>query len=75
MAKRLPLSVWLLIAVIPLLLGRVRRRLIGLGSPFGASKLRVAINFCPKGNKFMLKGDCMLAIGRGKMGKCVLALR
>jgi single-strand DNA-binding protein len=40
-----------------------------------ASKLKAVINSYPKEGEFMLKEGYILAIGKGKMGRCVLVLK
>jgi hypothetical protein len=47
----------------------------GLELAFGAGRLKAVINSYPKGDEFMLKGGYVLAIGKDKMGRCVLALK
>jgi len=75
MANQSPPSEWLLIVVTLLLLERVRKKQTGLELLLGANKLRAVISFYPKDEVFMLKGEYMLAIGKDKMARCVLALR
>jgi hypothetical protein len=47
----------------------------GLGLVFGAGKLKAATNSYPKGSEFTLKGGYTLAVGKGRMDRCVLAWR
>ena len=75
MEKQLPLSAWLPISVIVVLTGSGEKKQNGLGLVSGAGKLRAVTNSCPKGDEFMLKGGCVLAIGKGKMVRCVLVLK
>jgi len=75
MGKQLPLFVWLLVVVTLPLPERAGKKQTGLELAFGASKLKAVINSYPKGNEFMLKGDYTLAVGKGKMDRCVLALK
>jgi len=75
MERQLHLFVWLPTIVIWALTGSEEKKLNGLGLVFGASKPKAVINSYPRGGEFMLKGGYTLAIGKGKMDRCVLALR
>jgi hypothetical protein len=69
------LFAWLPIIVMLVLTGSAGRKRSGLELAFGAGKLKAVINFYPKGSEFLLKGDYTLAVGKGKMDRCVLAWR
>jgi hypothetical protein len=73
--RQLPLFVWLPIIVIAALTGSGRKKQNGLGLAFGANKRKVVINSYPRGDEFMLKEGYTLAVGKGKMDRCVLALK
>jgi len=73
MGKRLPLSEWLPIIGIVALTGKEEKKQNGLELAFGVSRLKAVINSYPRGNEFTLKGDCVLAIGKDRMDRCVLA--
>jgi hypothetical protein len=73
MERRLPPFAWLPIIVIVALTGSGGKKQNGLELASGASRLKAVINSYPKGDEFMLKGGYTPAIGKGKMGRCVLA--
>jgi len=75
MERQSPLFVWLLIIVIPAPMGKEGKKRNGLELAFGASKRKAVINSYPKGDEFMLKEGCTLAIGKDKMDRCATALR
>jgi hypothetical protein len=75
MGKQLRLSAWLPTIVIVVLTGNGGKKQNGLELAFGVSRLKAVINSYLKGDEFTLKGDYVLAIGKGKMDKCVLVLK
>lgn len=75
MGRQLPLSAWLPIIVTAVLTGNEGKKRNGLELAFGVSKLKAAINSYLKGDEFTLKGGYILAIGKGKMDRCVPVLK
>jgi len=75
MERQLPLFAWLPIIVMLALTESEEKKQNGSELVCGVNRLKVAINSYPKESEFLWKEGYVLAVGRGKMGKCVLALK